>query len=77
MDSIPDTTWDYQRRLSAQLLYIATKFESAIAGIRQDETVEQLSQQWQQTIECIEQDRKKYETRRDPLRGILDQNQGH
>jgi len=77
VDSIPDTTWDYQRRLSAQLLYIATKFESAIAGIRQDETVEQLSQQWQQTIECIEQDRKKYETRRDPLRGILDQNQGH
>lgn len=77
VDSIPDTTRDYQRRLSAELLHIATKLESAIAGIRQDETVEQLSQQWRQTIEHIEQDRKEYETRRDPLRGILGQNQGH
>jgi hypothetical protein len=77
VDSIPDTTRDYQRRLSAQLLYIETKLESTIAGIRQDETVEQLSQQWRQTIEHIEQDRKEYETRRDPLRGILGQNQGH
>lgn len=77
VDSIPDTTRDYQRRLSAQLLYIATKLESTIAGIRQDETVEQLSQQWRQTIECIEQDRKEYETRRDPLRGFLGQNPGH
>lgn len=77
MDSIPDTTREYQRRLSAQLLHIATKFESAIAGIRQDETVEQISQQWRQIIECIEQDRKEYETRRDPLRGILGQNPGH
>lgn len=77
VDSIPDTTWEYQRRLSAQLLHIATKLESAIAGIRQDETVEQLSQQWRQTIERIEQDRKEYETRRDPLRGFLGQNPGH
>lgn len=77
VDSIPDTTWEYQRRLSAQLLHIATKFESAIAGIRQDETVEQISQQWRQTIERIEQDRKEYETRRDPLRGFLGQNPGH
>jgi hypothetical protein len=77
VDSIPDTTRDYQRRLSAELLHIATKLESAIAGIRHDETVEQLSQQWRQTIECIEQDRKEYEARRDPLRGILGQNQGH
>jgi len=77
VESIPDTTWDYQRRLSAQLLHIATKLESAIAGICQDETVEQLSQQWRLTIERIEQDRKEYETRRDPLRGILGQNQGH
>lgn len=77
VESIPDTTRDYQRRLSAQLLHIATKLESAIAGISQDETVEQLNQQWRQTIERIEQDRKEYETRRDPLRGILVQNQGH
>lgn len=77
VESIPDTTREYQRRLSAQLLHIATKLESAIAGIRQDETVEQLSQQWRQTIEHIEQDRKEYETRRDPLRGILGQNKGH
>lgn len=77
VDSIPDTTWDYQRRLAAQLLHIATKLESVIAGVRQDETVEQLSHQWRQTIERIEQDRKEYETRRDPLRGILGQNPGH
>lgn len=77
VDSIPDTTWEYQRRLSAQLLHIATKFESAIAGIRQDETVEQICQQWRQTIQRIEQDRKEYETRRDPLRGFLGQNPGH
>jgi len=77
VDSIPDTTWEYQRRLSAQLLHIATKFESAIAGIQQGETVEQISQQWRQTIERIEQDRKEYETRRDPLRGFLGQNPGH
>ena len=77
MDSIPDTTRNYQRRLSAQLIHIATKLESAIAGIRQDETVEQLSQQWRQTIERIDQDRKEYETRRDPLRGFLSQNPGH
>ncbi len=77
LDSIPDTTREYHRRLSAQLLHIATKLESVIAGIRQDEKVEQLSQQWRQTIERIEQDRKEYETRRDPLRGFLGQNPGH
>lgn len=76
-ESIPDTTRDYQIRQFASLLHTATKFESAIAGIQQAETVEQLSQQWQQTIERIEQNRKEYETRRDPLRGILGQNQGH
>lgn len=74
VNSIPDTTREYQRRLSARLLHIAVKFESAIAGIKQDETVEQISQQWRQTIACIEQDRKEYETRRDPLRGFLGQN---
>lgn len=77
VELIPNTTRHYQRKLSAQLLHIATKLESAIAGIRQDETVEQLSQQWRQTIECIERDRKEYGTRRDPLRGILGQNPGY
>lgn len=76
VEATPNTTWDFQRRQFANLLYIATKLESAIAGIRQDETVEQLSQQWLETIEHIEQDRKKYETRRDPLRGLFGQNQG-
>ncbi|MHB8390966.1 MAG: hypothetical protein ACYDBH_15525 [Acidobacteriaceae bacterium] len=77
VESIPDSTWDYQRRLAAQLLHIATRLESAVAGIQQDETVEQLSQQWRQIIERIQQDRKEYETRRDPLRGILGQNPGY
>ncbi|HEY6093782.1 MAG TPA: hypothetical protein VIU93_02405 [Gallionellaceae bacterium] len=77
VNSIPDTTRDHQRRQFASLLHTATKLEATVAGVQQDETVEQLIQQWRQTIDDIEQDRKEYETRRDLLRGLLGKNQGN
>lgn len=73
-DIIPDTTRNLHRRLFADLLHIATKFELAIAGNTQDGMIEQLGQQWFTTIKSIDQDNRDNEERRDPLRGFLGKN---
>jgi hypothetical protein len=73
-DEIPDTTRNIPQRLFANLLLIATKFELAIADGSQNGIIEQLGQQWQATIERIEQDKRDNEARRDPLRGFLGKN---
>jgi len=71
---IPDTTRNQPRLLFSDLLHIATKYELAIASGAQDDLLEQLGQQWHDTITRIEQDRRDNEERRDPLRGFSSSN---
>lgn len=73
-EAIPDTTRNRPRRLFADLLHIATKFELAIAAGTQDGAIEQEARQWQATVAHIEQDRRDNEARRDHLRGFPGQN---
>jgi hypothetical protein len=73
--AIPDDAWNKSRKLTAQQVRAATELEAALASGDVGRVTE-FSAEWKRINEDIERDRIENEERRDPLRGLLRQNQG-
>lgn len=69
-DHVPDNTRMRYIKWSAELDFVATSYEAAIARGRMD-ALPELGQRWRKIDAAMQKDREENAERRDPLRGIL------